>query len=310
MNQNSRYYRIADITIKVESDLPINNHTFNEELELFRVDGPGEDTVTIHHHFELPQLQSFDLGTEVYRKTPWAIYQTLNGWLYLGILPDSFDEKLWTVAIFNQDHSSGNIYHNGSETFLNGNLHSLTMFPTDQILVARLLADRQGCYLHSAGAILNGAGMLFVGHSDAGKSTISQMLIDVDAVEAASQPPLKVEILCDDRNIVLHSGKGWCVYGSWSHGDIPNVSPASAPLRSVCFLEQADENTLIPMADRKEILRRLLACVITPFVTADWWHKTIDLLAIMPGEVPCYLMRFDKSGEIVKAFSKLNLGEK
>ena len=71
---------------------------------------------------------------------------------------------------------------------------SLSLFPTDQILVARWLADRQGCYLHSAGAILDGKGLLFVGHSDAGKTTTVRMLQD------------QAEILCDDRNIVRRSG--------------------------------------------------------------------------------------------------------
>jgi len=52
-------------------------------------------------------------------------------------------------------------------------------------------------------------------------------------------------------------------------------------------------------SDDKEITRRLLACVIKPFVTADWWHKTLDLIEQMAKEVPCYVMRFDKSGEIV-----------
>jgi hypothetical protein len=123
--------------------------------------------------------------------------------------------------------------------------------------------------------------------------------------------PLQVEILCDDRNIVRrwegdHSGHpGWWVYGTWSHGDVPDVSPASAPLRAIFFIEQAKENTLTPLTDRKEITRRLLACLIKPFVTADWWHKTLDLIEQMAGAVPCYLMRFDKSGEIVEELRKL-----
>ena len=207
MKNYYRYYRIADITIKVESDLPINEHTFSEALELFRVEGPGEDTVTIHHHFELPDLQAQDLGKEVYRKAPWAIYQQPDGWLYQGILPQDFDQELWTVAIFNQDHSIGHIYHKDSAAFLDGNLAALTMFPSDQILIARLLADRQGCYLHSAGAILNKAGMLFVGHSEAGKSTITRLLMEAGAGRMFMPPCLwkscaTIVILCGTCRIL------------------------------------------------------------------------------------------------------------
>ena len=228
------------------------------------------------------------------------------------------------------------------------------MFPSDQILIARLLADRQGCYLHSAGAILDGAGMLFVGHSDAGKSTITRLLMAAGAgkgivagrvdnggqnglrsegqkerageaagrdahssawniaqkenlprsTPAASSVPA-VEILCDDRNIVRWRDDGWRVYGTWSHGEIPVVSAASAPLCALLFLEKADENRLMPLVDRREITRRLLACLIRPFVTADWWSKTLDLIERMASEIPAYVMRFDKSGDIVAKLGDL-----
>ena len=34
---------------------------------------------------------------------------------------------------------------------MRGGLASLTMFPTDQIMLSRVLADREGCFLHSRG---------------------------------------------------------------------------------------------------------------------------------------------------------------
>ncbi|MGD0613279.1 MAG: hypothetical protein ABSB41_17410 [Anaerolineales bacterium] len=299
-----RYYRIADITIQVDSDLPITDTTFSHALDLFRVDKPGDDTVTVHHHFELPDLKGLDLGREVYRKAPWAIYQQGDGWVYLGILSQAEDPALWKVVTFNPDHTHAQIYNTNPDAYLKGDLHSLTMFPSDQILIARLLADRNGCYLHSAGAILDGAGMLFVGHSEAGKSTITRLLMKSSSVEQVDGRR-GVEILCDDRNIVRRWEAGWRVYGTWSHGDVQNVSPASAPLRAMCFIEQATENTLTLLTDRKEINHRLLACLIKPFVTATWWHKTLDLIEQMGREVPCYVMRFDKSGVIVGELRRL-----
>lgn len=291
-----RYYRIGGITIQVDSDLPIADQTFHPKFAAFRVDSPGTDTVTIRHHFTLPDLKGKDLGRELYRKPPWAIFQQNGSYIYLGISPQADDSSLHRVATFNADHSRARIYNDDvrRDTWRKGDLHSLTMFPSDQILIARLLADRQGCFLHSAGAILDGVGVLFVGHSDAGKSTTTQLLID-----AGAKGDMQVEILCDDRNIVRRLADGWRVYGTWSHGDVPVVSANDAPLRGICFIEKAAENTLTPLTDRKEIRRRLLACVIKPFVTADWWHKTLELIEQMTNEVPCYVMRFDKSGKIV-----------
>jgi MoaA/NifB/PqqE/SkfB family radical SAM enzyme len=293
-----RYFRIAGITLQVDSDLPIDDRTFQEKFNAFRVEGPGDDTVTIRHHFELPPLTGKDLGQEMYRKPPWAIYRQNGSFIYLGISQRADDPTLHRVATFNRDHTRARIYNIREDGWRKGGLHTLTMFPSDQILIARLLADRQGCYLHSAGAILDGAGVLFVGHSDAGKSTTTRMLM-----EAGANEEMQVEILCDDRNIVRRGDGGWRVFGTWSHGDVPEVSCKDAPLRAICFIEKADENTVTPLTDRKEITRRLLACVIRPFVTADWWEKTLDLVERMSGETPCHVMRLDRSGQIVGKLS-------
>jgi MoaA/NifB/PqqE/SkfB family radical SAM enzyme len=314
-----RYFRIAGITIQVDSDLPIDDRTFHPTLTAFRVEGPGEDTVTIHHRFFLPDLEGKDLGRELYRKPPWAISQRNGSYIYLGIAPQADDPSLDCVATFNADHSRAQICNDRQDAWLRGDLHSLTLFSSDQILIAHLLADRRGCCLHSAGAILDGAGMLFVGHSEAGKSTITRLLMQYghsgrsDASSASPGAAQRtatggsgaVEILCDDRNIVRRLEGGWRVYGTWSHGDVPAVSANDAPLRAVCFIEKANENTLTPLADSREIIRRLLSCVIRPFVTADWWRKTLDTAGQMTREVPFYVMQFDKSGEIVGELKKL-----
>jgi hypothetical protein len=294
----------------VESDLPFSETTFTRQIELFRVDGPGNDTVTIHHHFELPDLKEQDLGKELYRKTPWVIYQQGEDWLYLGILPESGSSPFWKFVRFNQEHTYADIYSDSNDSWRAGNLHSLTLFPTDQILIGRLLNDRKGCYLHSAGAILAGEGLIFVGHSETGKSTTTRLLMEYGSVADHGGMPTKVEILCDDRNIVRKHEGGWLVYGSWSHGDIPDVSPAFAPLRAICFIEQASENNLIPLTDQRNIRRRLLACVIKPFVTSTWWQKTLDIIEQMASELPCYIMHFDKSGAIVQELVSLALNQR
>jgi hypothetical protein len=122
----------------------------------------------------------------------------------------------------------------------------------------------------------------------------------------------RAEILCDDRIIIrkpLTANRqpkgGFRIYGTWSHGDVPDVSANSAPLQAIMFLEKADENLLIPLQDKKEITKRLLACLIKPFVTVDWWEKTLLLVDKLAQEVPCYALRFDKSGKVIDILKKL-----
>ena len=141
--------------------------------------------------------------------------------------------------------------------------------------------------------ILYGKGVLFVGHSEAGKSTTVSMLKN------------EGEILCDDRIIVRRWPDGFRIHGTWSHGDVPEVSNSSARLHAIFFLEQSSENCLEPIQDRREINRMLPFYVIQPLVTADWWEKTLDLTQQISREVPVYRLKLDTSGkikEILKVF--------
>lgn len=286
-----RYYRIAGITLQIDADLPIAEHTFMPRFRAFRVDGPGEDTIVIQHHFSLPDLQARELGRLVYRQPPWAVYQADARWTYVGI-PPTGTSRPHHVAVFNLDHTRGTIYSPGVEAFCRGNSQSLTLLPSDQLVLARVLAEREGCYLHASGAILEGQGLLFLGYSETGKSTMMRMLKG------------KAEILCDERIIVRKEQEGLRIHGTWSHGDVPDVSPASAPLRAILFLEQAPENALLPLAAPRERVRRLLACLIKPLVSAGWWEQTLSLVEEL-ARAPCYIQRFDKSGQIVRLLERL-----
>lgn len=282
------------MTVEVESDLPITDGTFGAKFETFRVEDAGGDTVSIHHRFFLPELGERDLGREVYRKPPWAIYRRDGSWVYLGIPPHPDGPGFYRAAFFTGDHSRG-VIHNDAlrrDQFEKGGLEALTLFPSDQVLLARVMADRRACYLHAAGMVLDGKGFLFVGHSEAGKSTTVTMLRDLG------------EILCDDRVIVRRWPDGLRIHGTWSHGDVPQVSAACAPLRAVLFLEKAGENRLVPM-DGREVVRRLPLFVIKPLVTADWWEKVLALIGTVAREAPAYRMRFDRSGRIASAIKEL-----
>ena len=83
------------------------------------------------------------------------------------------------------------------------------------------------------------------------------------------------------------------------------MSANDASLSAICFIEKANENTLTALTDPREITRRLLACVIKPFITADWWNKTLDLIRQMARETPCYVARFDKTGKIIENLKDL-----
>lgn len=297
-----RYFRIAGITVRVESDLNFSRIKFKHELAVFAVDGPGDDNVTLRHHFELLDLTDKDLGKELYRTPPWAVSRKNGTWFYRGISPTAGNESLHRVAVFSADHTHGTIYSppRDRDRIMQGSWQSLTLFPTDQIWLGQLLADRQAILLHSAAAVVNGKGLVFVGHSGAGKSTAIELL-----KMARRETGLDCNILCDDRNVVRHWPHGWRVHGTWSHGTTADVSPADASLAAILFLKQSNDNRIEPVTDRKIIWRILLATLIRPMVTAEWWQKELGILERLIDNIPHYSMHFDRSGLIVEKLVRM-----
>jgi MoaA/NifB/PqqE/SkfB family radical SAM enzyme len=288
-----RYFGIAGLTVRVDSDLPIGESTFQAKFGLFRTEAPAGDLVTIQHHFSLPDVEGADLGREVYRRPPWAIYRKGASWIYLGIYPDPGDRRVHRVVVFNGDHTRARVFNPSPDLFLQGGLDSLMILSSDQIFLARVLPFLGGAFVHAAGVDLEGRGFLFAGPSEAGKSTLVKMLAG------------KAKVLCDDRVIIRRGDGGFRVHGSWSHGEIPAVSPDSAPLAAVFFLRQARENRLVRIKDPGAVLRDLLPRFVRPLVTADWWERVLGLAEAVALEVPVYDLHFDKSGRIVDALEEL-----
>jgi len=284
-----RYYQVGGMTICVEADLAITDATFHPKFNCFAAAGPGDDTIHIRHHFFLPDLEAGEMGVNVYRRPPWVIYRHDRSWTYLVVSDGDHSPRIRQAAVFTCDHARADIYHHHEiqAVFKKGGLASLSLLPTDQIILARILADRQGGILHSGGVILEKQGLLFVGHSDAGKSTLVTLLKET------------AEILCDDRIIIRHQAGGCRIYGTWSHGDVPLVSPKSAPLKAILFLRQARDNQALRLSDRRKIIRGLLACLVKPLATADWWHRMLTLMPLIATAAPCYILEFDKSGRVV-----------
>jgi len=57
---------------------------------------------------------------------------------------------------------------------------------------------------------------------------------------------------------------------------------------------------LFRMDNPQEIIRRLLACLIKPLTTADWWQRMLTLVPQIAAAAPCYLLDFDRSGRVVE----------
>ena len=292
LRSHRRRFRIAGLTVDVRADLPITEATFEPKFALFRTDAQGPADIVLRHHFSLPDLAGEDLGREVFRQPPWAIYRKGDSWIYLMISPDPEDTTVHRVMVFNDGHTRGRIYSPTDELFRRGGQESLALLPSDQLILARLLPAFGGAFVHAAAVSLKGRGLLFAGPSEAGKSTIVKLIGE------------RGDVLCDDRVIVRKDPAGFRVHGTWNHGEVGRVSPGSAPLRAVLFLRQARVNRLERVDDPKAVLRDFLPRLVRPLVSVDWWERALALAEDVVREVPFYNLWFDKSGAIVEVLEE------
>lgn len=291
--QHCRHFQLGGLTVTVRSDIPILAHTYAANFTPFQVEQPGEEAITLHHHFSLPDVTTRQLGQRMYRNGPLSVYRHERGWIYLQCEDDDLSH-LQCIAEFSADHRHGDIYYPPScrDEFQEG-ARTLAGFLDDQAIFARVLADHQACYLHAAGMIIEQRGFLFAGHSGAGKSTTLRMLQGIG------------DVISDDRNIIRRWPDGFRIHGTWHHGDIRQVSPASAPLHALCFIEQSNTNQLIRITEKREIFRRLLLTVIKPYTCVEWWQKTATLLEAITGEIPTYRLLLDTSGAVREVITEL-----
>ena len=281
--------KIGGITLSIDSDLPLKEETFSPKFQLFRCDDGGDDRVTINHRCGLPKIRN--LGEKVYHRAPWIIYETPCNYIYQKFVVDNNEFPL--VSIFNKKYTEGHVYKGKDyvDGFRKGNLTSLLCFPTDQILFAQLLADRGGIILHGSGLIFKEKGFLFVGHSDAGKTTIVRLFRH------------RAKILNDDRMIVKKENGRFCLYGTPWHGEISQVAPDRVPLKAIFFLNQAKENR-IERTEGLEAFKRLYGCTIKALVTGRWTKNVLDICQALSREVACYHLYFDKTEGVISTIEK------
>ena len=55
MRTHTKYFRVADITIELNSDYSISEKTFHSKFKLFESDEPCKENIVINHHFYLPE---------------------------------------------------------------------------------------------------------------------------------------------------------------------------------------------------------------------------------------------------------------
>lgn len=156
-------------------------------------------------------------------------------------------------------------------------------YPLDELFfIHRLSSQSEGVLLHACGLVNEqGQGLLFVGMSGAGKTTMARLW--------AGQP--KIRILSDDRIIVrMINGQPW-IYGTPWHGEGCYADPQSAPLHRIFVLRHAADNQILPLEPATAVAQ-LLARSFVPFHDPKAISFTMACLQDLIVRVPCQELGF------------------
>jgi MoaA/NifB/PqqE/SkfB family radical SAM enzyme len=90
-----QYFDCAGITIRIESDLPMDEEILHPTFRLFQVrkpQGPRKEMIAIRKHSELPYLADQDLGEIIFRKGQWTVRRKEDSWIYLNYAKEKMRE--------------------------------------------------------------------------------------------------------------------------------------------------------------------------------------------------------------------------
>lgn len=153
--------------------------------------------------------------------------------------------------------------------------------------------------MHSAVLTVDREGYAFLGRSGAGKSTHTALWLRY--VDGA-------RILNGDKPIVRWLNGEMIAYGTPWMGKEGRGEKGQAPIKGLCFIEQAKENSIRWMSVR-ELTDRIFSQLLLP-QDEEGATKTLELADKLVSNVPAYLLRCDISKEAAKTSFEALTGKK
>jgi hypothetical protein len=194
--------------------------------------------------------------------------------IWIVLHPPVFDAPLW-IARMAPDFSQGHVYYNEKA------MGCRISYPLDQILMMHVLARIGGMLIHAAGWAINNAGWMFAGKSGAGKSTISNLIVEATGGT----------FLSDDRIIIRKIGPEFFMYGTPWPGDAGYAVNDRVPLKGIFFLSKGEENAIRALRPADAISR------LMPVASIPWYDREkVDLMMTFCDDllaaIPVYELTF------------------
>jgi hypothetical protein len=281
--------RIGDLFLALVPAEPDCQFQIEDHYEPFAVGDGLPNAVLRVHCGRIPDLA---LGQKIFDTgLGWRLYRSNGKWI---IYVRSAGLDPYQLAVFEPDFHAGDIYlkPHGAHP---GRIPFPLAYPLGKVFMINLLSRGYGLLLHACGVKDGGKGLLFVGTSGVGKSTMTRLWANRSNVT-----------LLGDDNIILgeRNGRLW-IYGTPWPGEAGVFSPDAARLEQVFVLRQSGENRAVPLRPLDAASRLLVRCFPT-FWDAEGMEYTAALLSRLAQAVPCYELGFRPEPAIVDLVRSLN----
>lgn len=207
------------------------------------------------------------------------------------------DDESPTVVSIPQSDDHLTVYHPLRQRTGDAPIPHPMRYPLDQAIMMHVLPRYSGVLVHSAGLVHAGRGIVCVGKSGAGKSTISKVAVDAGW-----------RVLSDDRIIIRSVGDGYRMYGTPWPGDCGYARNESVPLEGICFLTQAAESRAEKLSG-PEAFARLIPAASIPMYDKELITQYLSIVDRILVGVPLYDLRFTPDAGVIPALESLLVGK-
>jgi hypothetical protein len=265
---------IGDITLSITADVKENLNIDPAYLPFTSSDKPDIQLRVHQGNFENPGSdKAFDCPPI------WTLYRKGDTNI-LEIFPDMTGAH--GTLVFESGFKNAELYM--------GNLPGGPFYgPIMELLMVNYLAQGHGLILHACGVVHKDQGILFVGESGAGKTTMARLWAQEQGVD----------VLSDDRTIVRKKGNGFRMYGTPWHGEGKFGSPGSAKVEKIFFLSHREENALRNMRSI-DAASRLLICSFPPYWDPEGMAFTLELISELTEQVSCQDLSFRPDRSVIQ----------
>lgn len=268
---------LAEILIEVQSPLSVDELGIAEKFASF-FGVPENPLSRISLRWQESNRAPVPCGELIYNPgSIWKMYRD-GGQFYAEMSYPSYDGKLQTQGVLRANATWDDLTlteHRDGEHW-----KSLLTYGAGELLLRTQILLTDGMVFHASGLDDHGRGIVFVGHSGAGKSTQLDFWRADPGVVAMN----------DDRIAVRPNAQGAICYGLPWGGSSDIACNHAAPLSALVLLEQAPQN------DIQRISPATAASLLVPRMFLPYWDKTLTQRALanlntLLTRVPVYHLR-------------------